>query len=42
MNKIEQEFLYAIRLHAQFDEVWLPVKGYLNYEVSSRGRVTNI
>lgn len=42
MNKIEQDFLYAIRLHAQFDEVWLPVKGYLNYEVSSRGRVTNI
>ncbi len=38
-NKIEEQFLLAIRLHSQWEEVWLPIRGYPNYEVSSQGRV---
>jgi hypothetical protein len=32
-NKIEEQFLFAIRLHAQWKEVWLNVQGLPNYEV---------
>lgn len=42
MNKIEEQFLFAIRLHSQWEEVWLNVRGYPNYEVSSQGRVRNL
>ncbi len=38
-SKIEEQFLSAIRLHSQWEEVWLNVRGYPNYEVSSQGRV---
>lgn len=41
-TKIEDQFLLAIRLHAQWQEVWLPIKAYPNYEASSRGRIRNI
>eukprot|EP01039_Chlorochromonas_danica_P011494 gene11494-12869_t len=41
-NKIEEQFLLAIRLHAQWEEVWLPVRGLPNYEVSSEGKVRNL
>lgn len=40
-NKIEEQYLLAIRLHSQWEELWLPVKGYSNYEVSSRGQIRN-
>ncbi len=38
-NKIEEQFLLAIRLHSQWEEVWLPIKGY---PISSTGRIRNI
>jgi hypothetical protein len=41
-NNIEQMFLLSCRLQSDWQEVWLPIKGYKNYEVSSRGRVYNI
>eukprot|EP01038_Epipyxis_sp_PR26KG_P011103 gene11103-14901_t len=42
-NKIEQEFLNAVKLHSQFEELFLSIRGYPNnYEISSRGRVRNI
>lgn len=41
-NKIEEQFLLAIRLHSQWEEVWLPIRSYFNYEVSSQGRVRNL
>ena len=41
-NNIEEQFLLAIRLHSQWEEVWLNVRGYPNYEVSSQGRVRNL
>lgn len=41
-NKIEEHFLLGIRLHSQWVEVWLNVRGYPKYEVSSQGRVRNL
>jgi hypothetical protein len=41
-KKIEELFLLSCRLQAQFETVWLPIKGYANYEVSSSGHVRNI
>ena len=41
-NIIEELFLLAIRLHALWEEVWLPIRGLPNYEVSSQGRVRNL
>jgi hypothetical protein len=41
-NEIEEQFLLAIRLHAQWEEVWLPIRGRPKYEISSTGRVQNI
>ena len=38
-QKIEEQFLFAIRHHVKWEELWLPVKGYNNYEVSSQGRM---
>ena len=38
-NKIEELFLLAVRLHSQWEELWLSIKGFPNYEVSSQGRV---
>ena len=40
--KIEEQFLLAIRLHAQLKKVWLPVRGPPNYEVSSQGILLNL
>lgn len=42
MNKTELMFLYCTHLCARHSEVWLPIKGYPKYEVSSRGRVRSI
>jgi hypothetical protein len=42
MNKIDRLFLQSTLLHAKFEEVWLRIKGFTNYEVSSRGRIRNI
>jgi hypothetical protein len=42
MHQIDKLFLQSTLLHAKFEEVWLPIKGYSNYEVSSVGRVRNI
>jgi hypothetical protein len=42
MNKVELLFLYCTHLCARHSEVWLPIKGYPKYEVSSRGRVRSI
>jgi hypothetical protein len=39
MNKIEEQFLLAIRLHALWEEQWLQIRIFPNYEVSSQGRV---
>eukprot|EP01038_Epipyxis_sp_PR26KG_P017332 gene17332-23925_t len=41
-KKIEQAFLNAVSLHAQFEELFLPIKNYPSYEISSKGRVRNI
>ena len=41
-NKIEEQFLQAVRLHSQWEEVWLNVRGYPNYEVSTQGSVRNL
>jgi len=41
-NKIEEQFLLAVRLHSQREEVWLPIKGYPKHEISSTGRIRNI
>ena len=38
-QKIEEQFLLAIRHHVKWEELWLPVKGNNNYEVSSQGRM---
>jgi hypothetical protein len=27
---------------ARWEELWLPIRGYSNYEVSSQGRVRNL
>ncbi len=41
-NKIEQMFLLSCRLRSDWEQVWLPIKGYKNYEISSKGRIRNI
>lgn len=41
-NKIEEQFLLAIRLHAQWEELWRPIRGFPNYEVSSRGQIRRV
>ena len=32
-NKIEEQIILAIRLHTQWEEVWLNVRGYPHYEI---------
>lgn len=41
-RKIEEQFLLAIRMHAQWDELWRPIRGFPNYEVSSQGQIRRV
>lgn len=37
-----EQFLLAIRLHSQWEKVWVPIKGYPKHEISSTERISNI
>lgn len=41
MNEINKLFMKSSLLHSRWCEVWLPIKGYPQYEISSKGRVQN-
>ena len=42
MNEINKLFMQSSLLHSKWCEVWLPIKGFPNYEISSKGRVQNV
>jgi phosphoketolase len=42
MDEIDRLFLKSTLLHTKWCEVWLPIRRYPNYEISSKGKVQNI
>ena len=42
MNEINKLFMQSSLLHSKWCEFWLPIKGFPNHEISSKGRVQNV
>ena len=41
-KNVENEMFSMIREHSVHLEMWLPVRGFDNYQVSTKGRVRNV